>query len=151
MAIVCLCICLYCIVIDQVCVFHSLFLPTPPPRGAWVFRWQVSPPPPLPPFPPFPPLPHLQICQRPLTKTWFQRPLTIETENAVRGGGRGSFAVMRSCFFTHTPCGSVGQQMEFFFSSFSFFRCDAVLFLLLVSSRNPKVCLSIIVVICLPL
>ena len=69
---------------------NYVFLPTPPPRGAWVFRWQVSP---------LPPFPHLQICQRPLTKTWCQRPLTIETENAVRAGGRGSFAVMRSCFF----------------------------------------------------
>ena len=49
------------------------FLPTPPPRGAWVFRWQVSPP-------PLPPLPHLQICQR---------PLTIETENPVGGGAWG--------------------------------------------------------------
>ena len=65
------------------------------PRGAWVFRWTsffflLLPPSSLPPS-------HHQICQRPLTKTWFQRPLTIETENAVGGGGRGSFAVMRSC------------------------------------------------------
>ena len=54
------------------------FYPTPPPRGAWVFRWQVSPPPPLPPLP----LPHLQICQR---------TLTIETENAAGGGGAWVF------------------------------------------------------------
>ena len=55
------------------------FLPTPASVAAWVFRWQVSPPLLI------PPLPHLQICQQPLTKTWFQRPLTIETENAVGG------------------------------------------------------------------
>ena len=43
-----------------------IFLPTRPPRGAWVNRWTFSPP--LP-----PPLPsNLQICQR---------PLTIETDN----------------------------------------------------------------------
>ena len=33
------------------------FYPRSPPRGAWVFRWKVSPPPHL---PPLPPLPHLQ-------------------------------------------------------------------------------------------
>ncbi len=38
----------------------GLFLPTRPPRGAWVFRWTFSPlPPPLP--------SNLQICQWPLT------------------------------------------------------------------------------------
>ena len=83
--------------------FH-VFLPTHPPRGAWVNRWTFSPPPlplppPLPP-PPLPPLPsNLQICQRPLTKTWFQRPLTIETENAVSGGWRVGLSLsMRSCY-----------------------------------------------------
>ena len=59
------------------------FLPTPASVVVWVFRWQVSPPLLL------PPLPHLQICQQPLTKTWFQQPLSIETENAVGGGGGG--------------------------------------------------------------
>ena len=34
---------------------------------------------------------NLQLFQRPLTKTWFQRPLTIETEDAVRRAARGSF------------------------------------------------------------
>ena len=72
------------------------FLPTPASVAAWVFRWQVSPPLLL------PPLPHLQICQRPLTKTWFQRPLTIETENAMSGGWRVGLSLsMRSCSSRH--------------------------------------------------
>ena len=64
-----------------------MFLPMRPPRGAWVNRWTFSP------------LPsNLQICQRPLTKTWFQQPLTIETENAVRGGRRVGLSLsMQSC------------------------------------------------------
>ena len=70
------------------------FLPTPASVAAWVFRWQVSPPLLL------PPLPHLQICQRPLTKTWFQRPLTIETENAVGGGGAWVFRCDAILFFS---------------------------------------------------
>ena len=38
----------------------------------WVNRWTFSSPP-----SPSPSPSHHQICQRPLTKTWFQRPLTI--------------------------------------------------------------------------
>ena len=38
------------------------------------------------------------FCQRPLTKTWFRRPLTIETENVVGGGGHGSLAVYAILF-----------------------------------------------------
>ena len=92
------------------------FLPTPASVAVWVNRWTFSPPPP-PPLPP--PLPsNLQICQRPLTKTWFQRPLTIETENAIRGGG-GAWV----------------------------FRCDAILFLVFrpevcVISTNKEVFLA---------
>ena len=47
----------------------KFFLPTCPPRGAWVNRWTFSPSP-SPPSP-SPSSPHHQICQRPLTKTWF--------------------------------------------------------------------------------
>ena len=56
-----------------------IFLPMPPPRGAWVFRWQVSPPP--------PPLPHLQIFV-----SLRYRKFLLGTENAV--GGRGSGSVL---------------------------------------------------------
>ena len=75
-----------------------LFLPTPASVAAWVNRWQVSPPSlpsPLSLFPAF------QICQRPLTKTWFQRPLTIETENAVGGGGAWVFRCDAILFFIY--------------------------------------------------
>ena len=62
------------------------FYPWSPKVEPWVNRWTFSSPPPS---SPSPPSSHHQICQRPLTKTWFQRPLTIETENAVGGGGVG--------------------------------------------------------------
>ena len=88
------------------------FLPMHASVAAWVFRWQVSPPLLL------PPLPHLQICQRPLTKTWFQRPLTIETENAVSGGWHVGLSLsMRSCF---------SFKLKVFFGSFIFFLCYTI-------------------------
>ena len=81
------------------CHLHRLYIyfyPWSPKVEPWVNRCTFFSPPPPSPSSPSPS--HHQICQRPLTKTWFQRPLTIETENAVGGGGggRGSFAVMRS-------------------------------------------------------
>ena len=59
--------------------------------------------------------PHLQICQRPLTKTWFQWPLTIETENAMGGGGGcGSLAVYAILFYFYLwSLWNVGLQIDF--------------------------------------
>ena len=69
------------------------FLPTPPPRGAWVFRWTFSSLPPL-----LPPLPHLQSFV-----SLRYRMFLLGTENAV-GGGRGSLAVYAILFFfSFTP------------------------------------------------
>ena len=52
-----------------------------PLAGAWVNRWQVSPPP-LPPLPPLPlPLPHLQSFVSLRYRTFL-----LGTENAVGGG-----------------------------------------------------------------
>ena len=61
------------------------FYPWSPKVEPWVNRWTFSSPSPFP-----SPSSHHQICQRPLTKTWFQRPLTIETENGVGGGCVGA-------------------------------------------------------------
>ena len=66
----------------------DLFLPTPPPRGAWVFRWQVSPP---------LPLPHLQFFVSLRYRTFL-----LGTENAVGGGGMGLWQCMPSCFYSLT-------------------------------------------------
>ena len=66
------------------------FYPWSPKVEPWVNRWTFSSPSSPPPSSPSPPS-HHQICQRPLTKTWFQRPLTIETENAIGGGGAWVF------------------------------------------------------------
>ena len=53
------------------------FYPWSPKVEPWVNRWTFSSPSPFP-SPSSPSLSsHHQICQRPLTKTWFQRPLTI--------------------------------------------------------------------------
>ena len=62
-----------------------LFLPTPASVAAWVFRWQVSP---------LPPLPHLQSFVSLRYRTFL-----LGTENAV-GGGRGSLAVYAILFKT---------------------------------------------------
>ena len=51
--------------------FSITFLPMPL-VVVWVNRWTFSSPP-----SPSPSPSHHQICQRPLTKTWFQQPLTI--------------------------------------------------------------------------
>ena len=66
-----------------------VFLPTCPPRGAWVFRWTFSPPPPL------LLLSHLQslVSLRYIT-------FLLGTENAMGGGGGvGPWQCMSSCLF----------------------------------------------------
>ena len=63
----------------------SLFLPTPPPRGAWVFRWTFLSLPPL-------PLPHLQSFVSLRYRTFL-----LGTENAM-GGDVGLWQCMPSCF-----------------------------------------------------
>ena len=58
------------------------------------------------------------FCQRPLTKTWFQRPLTIETENAVGGGGVWVFRCDAILFFYSHPLwehGSTDGHFHFLF------------------------------------
>ena len=69
------------------------FLPTHPPRGAWVFRCQVSPP--LPPLP----LPHLQSFV-----SLRYRMFLLGTENAVGGAWVfGSVCHLVSSFSVSTP------------------------------------------------
>ena len=58
-----------------------------PLAGAWVNRWQVSPPP----LPPLPPFPHLQSFVSLRYRTFL-----LGTENAV--GGMGLWLSMPSCF-----------------------------------------------------
>ena len=57
--------------IDVWCL--DVFYPWSPKVEPWVNRWTFS----SSPFPSPSLSSHHQICQRPLTKTWFQRPLTI--------------------------------------------------------------------------
>ena len=66
-----------------------VFLPTPPPRGAWVFRWTFF-------LPLLPPLSHLQSFVSLRYRTFL-----LGTENAV-GGGRGSLAVYAILFIKDT-------------------------------------------------
>ena len=78
---------------------YIIFLPTPPPRGAWVFRWTFFPLPPLPPLPlPLPPLPHLQSFVSLRYRTFL-----LGTENAG-GGGVGLWQCMPSCLKTIQFC-----------------------------------------------